>query len=84
MTLAVKPRQAAYKAGPGIVVTSAAESKGGCRKAQGFAPEQDLTPEKQNPGLREQTGVSIAETEKEKAMTEMYQGPSRGANRGFV
>ena len=27
VTLAVKPRQAAYKAGPGIVVTSAAESK---------------------------------------------------------
>ena len=25
--LAIKPRQAAYKAGPGIVVTSAAESK---------------------------------------------------------
>ena len=27
VTLAVKPRQAAYRAGPGIVVTSAAESK---------------------------------------------------------
>ena len=27
VTLAVKPRQAAYKAGPGIVVTNAAASK---------------------------------------------------------
>ena len=27
VTLAVKPRQAAYRAGPGIVVTSAVESK---------------------------------------------------------